>query len=204
MDLFVNTLIEWHIPNDEQPKSFVERILMIDAPLAEAITINIHDSRALPIRRSYTEIMDALIGNEARILQVDPHAALLCPEDEIKESHRRRRDEAWELIESLVCNEDRDLLLNKKTRGKLISALSITTGRKKKVIYKFLRRYWQAGRIKNALLPAFNKCGGPGKRRLAITPNSPKLGRPSALAKATGRSTRSRLPQRSRNDSTEG
>ncbi|HEV7378054.1 MAG TPA: Mu transposase C-terminal domain-containing protein [Pyrinomonadaceae bacterium] len=193
MNLFVNTLIEWHTPDDEQSKSYVERILMIDAFLTEIITINILDKRALPIARSYSEVVHALAANEARILQIDPYVPLLRPEDEIKENHLRRRDEAWGLIESLVANEDRAFLLNKKIRGRLIANLSITTSREKKVIYKFLRRYWQAGRIKNALLPTFNNCGGPGKRRLAITSDSPKLGRPSALAKATGQSIGIRL-----------
>jgi len=57
------------------------------------------------------------------------------------------------------------------------------------VIYKYLRRYWQAGRTKNALLPTFDKCGGRGKRRhpRTGTPESAaKLGRPSARAVSSG------------------
>lgn len=40
--------------------------------------------------------------------------------------------------------------------------------------------------MKNALLPAFNNCGGKGKRRIAQHPNAPKLGRKSALTNTAG------------------
>nr|MBA3241241.1 DDE-type integrase/transposase/recombinase [Acidobacteriota bacterium] len=53
-------------------------------------------------------------------------------------------------------------------------------------IYAYMRRYWQAGQIRNALLPAYARSGGKGKRRLARDGEehtASQLGKPSALAR---------------------
>jgi putative transposase len=186
MNLLINTLVEWYSADCNNDQPHIERVLCIDTFATEVIVIKLFDKRALPVRRSYDEINQAIAANEIRVLQSDPYASLSRPECDICESHRRRRDKAWELIERLVANTDKDFLLNSAKRGPLITALSRSSGRAKKLIYNYLRRYWQAGGMKNALLPAFNNCGGKGKRRIAQHPNAPKLGRKSALTKATG------------------
>lgn len=145
MSLLINTLIEWCRTDDNNSHPNIERVLWIDALSTEVIVIKLFDKRALPIRRSYGEIDQAIAANEIRVLQSDPHTILLRPETEICESHRNRRDKAWELIERLVVNTDKDFLLNSTKRGALISALSRSSGRAKKLIYNYLRRYWQAG-----------------------------------------------------------
>jgi putative transposase len=68
-------------------------------------------------------------------------------------------------------------------RGALLNAHEEKTGWTKKTIYKFLRRYWQGGQTKNALLPLYDKCGGKGKERQSS--NGVKRGRPSRLTKVT-------------------
>jgi putative transposase len=188
MRLFINMLVEWLLPADESVESHVERILWIDTISNEVITINIFDKNAFPKKRSREEIINAIRINEARILQTDPYAALMCPEENIKSVHRIRRDKAWALIAELLSKEDIHFLLDSSLRGPLIAAVARSKGCSKRTIYLFIRRYWQAGKIKNALLPAYSKCGGRGKRRLADNPDAPKLGRRSALAKATGQS----------------
>jgi hypothetical protein len=135
----------------------------------------------------------AISTNEARILQTDPYATLIRREEEIKSVHRDRRDKAWRLIEELLTKEDPAFLLDSSIRGPLIAAVARNKGCSKKTIYSFIRRYWQAGRIRNALIPAFDKCGGRGKRRLSDNPNASKLGRRSVSTKATGQQTGVRM-----------
>ena len=101
MNLLINMLIEWLSPVDESTESDVHRILWIDAPLTEVITIHVFGKRAFPIKRAYEEITHAIRSNGARILETDPYAVLIRPEEEIKKSHRERRDTAWKLIEEL-------------------------------------------------------------------------------------------------------
>jgi hypothetical protein len=193
MALLLNMLIEWPLLTCSQVKPHIERILWLDSSLSNVIVIRLFDKRALPIKRSYREIVDAIAANEARTLQTEPYLGLLRPEKEFKESHRRRRDSAWELIEELVVNVNPQFMLNPAVRGPIITSLSVSSGRTKRVIYNYLRRYWQAGGIRNALLPDFNKCGGRGKRRLSEDSNAPKLGRKSSLAKDRGCSTGIRI-----------
>lgn len=187
MNLLINMLIEWLLLEDESLKSHVDRILWIDAELIEVITINVFDKHAFPTSKAYGDITHAIRSNEARILQADPYATLIRPEEGIKSNHRERRDRAWKLIEDLLKKEDKRFLLDRSVRGPLIASTARNKGCSKRLVYSFLRRYWQAGRIKNALLPAFDKSGGRGKRRITDNPNAPKLGRRSALAKAVGR-----------------
>jgi putative transposase len=160
---------------------------LIDSATDEVIVIKLFDRCALPFKRTQNEIIQAISLNEAQVLQIDPYSSILRPENEIPESHRKYRDEAWELIKELSISDDKYFLLYKTKRGPIVASLARKTGRSKKVIYDYLRRCWQAGGMKNALLPAFDHCGGRGKRRLAKTPNSPKLGRKSAIAKTTGK-----------------
>jgi hypothetical protein len=186
MLLLLNTLIEWPQLIDDESRPHTERILWLDAYSSNVIVIKLFDKRALPVRRLYREIADAISANEARMLQTDPYSNLLRPESEIKEFHRKHRDAAWGLIEGLVANADLQFLLNPAVRGPIVRRLAKSSGRTKKIIYDYLRRYWQAGGIRNALLPAFYNCGGRGKRRLSEDSNAPKLGRKSSLSKAKG------------------
>jgi hypothetical protein len=186
MNLLVNTIIEWYPASDEQSQPQIERVLWVDASATEIIAIKLFDKYALPIKRLSNDIAQAIRAHEARILKTDPHLTLLRPESEISEASRRCRDGAWDLIEGLVMCADENFLTCPKIRGPLVTALAETTGSAKRVIYKYLRCYWQGGGMKNALLPAFDNCGGRGKRRLVENSSSLKLGRKSALAKATG------------------
>ncbi|MCP9496560.1 MAG: transposase family protein [Pyrinomonadaceae bacterium MAG19_C2-C3] len=111
---------------------------------------------------------------------------MLRPEADIDAKHRAYRDTAWNLIAPLVSDESAALQLFSSQHGSLIKRRCDETGRSKRLAYKYLRQYWQAGQTKNALLPAFDKCGGHGQRRLATTPQSPKLGRPSTRSRHTG------------------
>lgn len=195
MRLLVNSLIEWIPSNGGQLQPHLERILWIDSTSTEVIVIRLLDLRALPLKRAYSDIAQAITANEARILRADPYLALVRHENEISESHRKRRDHAWELIKELAVYPDKSFLLDSAKRGPIIAALSKSSGKSKKVIYGYLRRYWQAGGMKNALLPAFNNCGGRGKRRVVNDPTAPKLGRKSALSKATGNQHGIRITQ---------
>jgi hypothetical protein len=114
-------------------------------------------------------------------LEVDPYTVLLRPESTIPENHRQRRDRAWEIIAPIVESQEGEAFIE-SYRGSLVAEATKRTGSIKKTIYNYLRRYWQGGQTKNALLPLFEQCGGKGKERHS---SSCKLGRPSKLAKAT-------------------
>lgn len=182
MYLYVNMLIDWMTEN---PEPNIERVLWMNVDGTHVVMIDIFDLKALPVLREYGEIQEAIAVNEARVLEVDPYAILQQPEDDIPIDHRLFRDKAWESIAALI-EDPSGSLFDPQTRGPLVTAAAGCADCSDKTIYKRLRRYWQGGQTKNALLPRFDRCGGRGKERLQPESPSkaPKRGYPNALAKA--------------------
>ncbi|MUG92905.1 DDE-type integrase/transposase/recombinase [Scytonema sp. UIC 10036] len=176
MSLCVNMLLEWQ---NAEAKARIERVLWIDPSVTDVVTIEINNSKALPIWQKCQDLEAALTQRVVRILEVDPYSTLLCPESAIPESHRKYRDRAWSVIAPLFEGEG---VFNKNSRGSLVLAAVERTGRTKATIYSYLRRYWQGGQMKNALLPLFEKRGGPGIERQS---HGRKRGRPSSLSIVT-------------------
>ncbi|MBD2566593.1 Mu transposase C-terminal domain-containing protein [Anabaena lutea] len=178
MNLYVNMLLEWENTDTE---IYIERVLWIDSSGTDVVTIEISNSKALPKWQKSKELETAIASQEIRILKIDPYMGLLRPENTISDKHCQRRDRAWEVIAPLV-EGDIELIFNARDRGQLIEATVERTGCIKKTIYNYLRRYWQGGQTKNALLPLFDRCGAKGKERKV---SNCKRGRPSKLSKVT-------------------
>src|SRR5260221_1349569 len=151
MNLSINMLIEW-LSNDASP--LVERVLWMDASAEDIVTIDISlkNVRALPIWRKREEIEAGYATGSIRILDMDPFSILQRPEKEILEEQRKLREDAWAAIEPLVTDEATGQLdkagkiFDPNIRGPLIAAY----GKRKRLIYKYLRRFWQGGQTKNA------------------------------------------------------
>jgi hypothetical protein len=176
MNLYVNMLLEWY---DEQAKAHIERILWIDPSRTDVATIEINDPKALPKWQKCKDLENVIGNQEARFLEVDPYAELLRPENTIPEHYRQHRDDAWDVIESIVKSEN---VFDPRVRGRLVEEAVKRSGCSKATIYSYLRRYWQGGQTKNALLPLFDKRGGKGKERKS---DGQKRGRPSKLSQVT-------------------
>jgi putative transposase len=139
----------------------IERVLWLNQENLDVVTIELNNSTALPVWQKCLELETALTSGAINILDVDPYTSLLRKEDEIDEKHKTYRDQAWEVIAPLV--ETGEQIFLRSYRGPLIADAAKQTGRTIPVIYKYLRRYWVGGQVKNALLPHFDNCGGEGK-----------------------------------------
>jgi len=160
MDICINTLLE-HVDAAAQPS--IDRVIGFSADGCTVILINIH-REAMPRGCDRSDLDQRVAAGEMRLLNKDPHADLSSCEDEIPESHRKRRDRAWSLIKPIIDLPDGGAFKPKK-RGPVISRICRETGVSKWVVYMHLRRYWQGGMRRNALLPKFKNCGSPGKDR---------------------------------------
>ncbi|MBX7224342.1 MAG: transposase family protein [Blastocatellia bacterium] len=179
MFLKKNGLLEWL--DGEKPGPLM-RILWF-APDADQIAlIQVEGESVLPVFYRRDELETALAKGEARLVAEDPFSHLQQPETAISTHHRAIRNAAWEVIGPLVENETGRIFFP-ADRGPLVQQTHDRTGRSVVTIYKYLRRYWQGGQIRNALLPLFNRCGGPGKIRRTT---SAKRGRPARLTQAAG------------------
>lgn len=148
----------------------------------QVIVINLDDDHALPERRSRKEVERGLARGWIKRVADDRYTGFHRAEQDIPESHRRRRDQAWQWIAPLLAlAED---IFDASVRGPHIARREQETGVHRKYLYRHLRHYWQRGQMKNAVLPNYERCGGPGQRRNA---KPVKLGRKSRVEKATQR-----------------
>lgn len=161
MELYKNTLIEWPT---ETTTRHVERILWIKPDGTGMFTIDIFDPKAREIYRHTSDINADLETKAACILEDDPYASLIRPEEEIDPKHRQLRDKYWELIRPLVEDAGPELFIRHQ-RNSPIAQFIRERGLRKTTVYKGLRRFRQRGQTKNAFLPMFAWCGwkGPDK-----------------------------------------
>lgn len=155
MELYKNSLIEWCGDNGE---SHVERLLWIAPNGTDIFTIDIDDRKAWPALRNVSAIRSDLENQKARILEVDPYASVMRSEEEIDPKHRSQRDKYWQLLHPLV-EASVPRIFVRFSHDSPIHILVQALGVRKGTIYEQLRRYWQRGQTKNALLPAFEACG---------------------------------------------
>lgn len=184
MNLLKNTLVEW-VPVYTEVPPLIERILYIEDKTGFLITIDISSKNALPVQRKYEEVIQGVENGSAKILTCDPYSAKIAAEEDIHLKHKIKRDEAYEIIKPIVGLEGIDQYLPWK-RGKIITRIASETGKSKQHIYDLLRRFWQFGQTKNALLPLYKKSGAAGKRRFGTSANGKKLGKPSNKSKELG------------------
>jgi putative transposase len=183
MNLATNAVIVWQ---GNESRIHIERVLYIDLSGTNMVTIDINPEniKALPVWRKCEEVSIALAAGDARILDADPYVQ---PAQAISNQNRKHRDEIWEIIKPLIEVEDKeswtreDIFIPEK-RGPMIAKVSESSKRTKRLIYTYLRRYWQGGQIKNALIPHYHKSGGKGKERQV---NDRKRGRPRGVTEET-------------------
>lgn len=165
MYLAINELIQYD-------DGHIERILWVDDDNRIAYTIVIDTKSGLPILKKIFDILQDLKNGIASKITMDSTLSTIS-EDSLSEKSMKIRDTAWEIITQLVKAEP-DIYQREK-RGALIRSASAQYDVAIKTIYAHLRRYWQRGKNKNALLPEYYNCGGRGKEK---TIGILKIGRP--------------------------
>jgi len=170
----VNSYIEWL----EKPKSRIDVVLWIAPNRSNCVCIDTdHKNKcANPVRWSTADIEAALANGKARVISSVTANSLPVVKGPRLQDYLDHGEKAWKIIEPLVL----DLrIFHPKFRGKLISEHAKKTKVAANVILKNLRRYWQAGQNKAALLPYYANCGGSRKERRCT--DGVKRGRPSEI-----------------------
>ncbi len=171
--IFENMVLEWY--SEESDSRYIERILWLSPNRELVFSIEMDNEKALPIMKTYTECMAGLDAKLCK--QIDwINDSVPLTEDTLEEEHVQLREKAWEAIKDIVMAEPD--CFDSKLRGVLVREAQSKTGLHKSTIYRYIRRYWQGGKIKNALLPFYNNCGKPGADRGT---SEKKRGRPRKL-----------------------
>lgn len=188
MKIVVNMLIEWDEEEAEvlpETLRLVERVVDTLHDGEQIALMNIYGNTGFPVMRLRQDLCQAYDNGSIILLTIDPYSRIYRPENEIPENQRKIRDDAWKLVGE-VLQEAGKGIYREDVRGKAVKKIAVKYDKHEKVIYSYLRKCWQRGWTKNSLLPAYYKCGGRGKRRLAEIESATKLGRPSSLSKGDG------------------
>lgn len=145
----------------------------------QAIWIDIDSNTALPEQIAVVELEHLLLQRDMEPIS-DPFAEMVLREVAEGSVDQKKRDKAWSMLADVVHDPQ---LFMPRARGRIARGVMERHGVTKQTVYRLLRRYWQRGMCKNALLPDYINSGARGKRR---TPSKAKLGRPRIVREGKG------------------
>lgn len=151
-----------------------ERVLWINPENDLTVLIDVDSPDALPYFISKIILDELLVSENVEISSIDPWAVAIT-ESSLSEKDKKIRDAAWEVIKDIVSSSNEPNIFHRKGRSEYIGKACKEHNSTPRTVYKYLRKYWQRGKIENALLPDYGNCGGQGKQR---TVGDKKLGRP--------------------------
>lgn len=173
--LYTNEVIRW-LPNQNQ-EELLERVLWVGPDMGKIVVIQLLNDKALPMWRDLNEVLESLHKTTAVKTIFDERHQLQIEED-LTDKYRNHRDKAWEIISELISSNDEPHIYSPSYRGQRILEICEKYHCTKTTIYQYLRRYWQGGKTKNALLPHYWNCGAPGQAKKDSTV---KRGRPKKI-----------------------
>ncbi len=133
--------------------------------------IAIDEDKGLPERVYFDECNSW--SDEGRLEKIpDPYSYLQGESWDQASSNYLESQRNYELIKPIVEGEG---AFDKRIRASRLNQVIAESGKGKPTLYRLLRRYWQRGQIRNALLPDYKNSGAGGKRRNFTTS---KAGRP--------------------------
>lgn len=127
----------------------------------------------MPAVFSLNDIESQLLDGTLQRQQTDAYLKAVS-ESEISDAHKAIRDSIWANMEWIVSQEP--AVFDRTKRGEMFAALE-SQGIGQRSIYRYLKRYWQRGKNKNAFLPDYQNSGGRGKEK---TVADKRIGRPPA------------------------
>ena len=146
--LVVNKLIS-NITEDNQ--KVVERLLWLDSTKEIGFFININ-SNELPYAKSIVEIEIGISESRITLESQDPFYRIINDED-IPDKHLKVREKAWEVIKDIIILEP--MIYDPSERRKLILKVCSKFNVHESTVMRYLKKYWQRGKTKNALLPDY-------------------------------------------------
>ncbi|WP_163370511.1 Mu transposase C-terminal domain-containing protein [Endozoicomonas acroporae] len=149
------------------------RILWTDEKSDLVACIAVEDDKGMPELMPYAELSSLVSEGIVSKSENDTYSTWPL-ETSLSASQRSKRDNNWELIEPLVLSGPQ--IFFSEERVSLLREKSKTSGAGLPTLYRLLRRYWQRGLCKNALLPDYRNCGAKGQSKQA---GEVKRGRPS-------------------------
>jgi hypothetical protein len=158
----------------------LERILWINDNHTYCYTIVIETSKLKINIYNMDVLYEDCDANSIKVLIKDPTYKVML-EDKISNKCKHLMDKMYGIVEYLASEKNEPDIFNENTRRKKILDAVEKFKSSEPTIYKYLRLYWQGGKLKQSLIPQYNKCGGKGKEKKLT---DKKIGRPTGTPKS--------------------
>ncbi|CAM3938072.1 Mu transposase C-terminal domain-containing protein [Cohnella lubricantis] len=164
MLIVVNSIIERL--NEDLEVVEMLRVLWMDDVREQVVVVNIDDHRNMsyPYFIRYEEIVREIQEKKSRLSELETDMRLLSPDEIYLNKYKENRDRRWNLIKDIAIQEPEIYI--SESRGKLIHEVYSLSGKSKKVIRDYLKKYWFYGKSINGLLDNYFDCGIPGEQRV--------------------------------------
>jgi hypothetical protein len=149
------------------------RVLWIDRERALAYTFELGLPHSQPRAVPLQALADDVLGQRARLLLEDPYAAP-PPPPMLPQKYRDLQAKAWDIVAGL--HGQVPALYQPRERAAMVARCAEQHGVSRPSVLRYLRRFWERGQTKAALLPDYGNSGARGKTRGAS--EGVKRGRP--------------------------
>lgn len=161
----------------------VMRIVYVNRLSSILFVIDMDEGSRWPYPIKVEEIMIAIADGEVTLLIEDPYFRHVFEED-LSNAEKQRRDRAWEVISYVFQHvEYEEHLYLRKYRQRAIDHSVANLRVSKNTVKSYLIEYWRGGKVRNALLPTYYKCGAKGKDKRV---GKVKRGRPRKYGERKG------------------
>ncbi|MEK3997141.1 MULTISPECIES: Mu transposase C-terminal domain-containing protein [Psychrobacillus] len=157
MQLFENTIIQFENISDQE--LVLERILWISEDRSKVVLMNIMNRKKMqfPYFRSYQDLIQLIEDGVASTYNLEPDIRLIKANQEYSKRHIDNRDIKWEIIKSIVMKEPE--IYYPESRGLMVREVMKITGKQRKTIHEWIKKYWFYGKSINGLLNNYFDCG---------------------------------------------
>lgn len=162
--LTVNNLIRYLDGSSAKPE--IVRIVYLNGSNDEAFVMDLCTNKGFPEFCRVSSIVSDLELGKAEIMTDDPWATSVKNTD-LTDIEKELRDRAWNIIRNLADPSNEPTIFYKKQRNKLFANVMKEYEILPRSLHKYMRRFWQRGKVKNALLPDYKNSGAAGKERSA-------------------------------------
>lgn len=167
--LQINQLVEFFDAAKGIEKVF--RVLHVDSLYEDVALIDVLAQKGvMPIWMKCEKLSELIEHGQGRIAKSNVFAPPPFNSEVLNSAKfikfREKRDESWSIIEPIVTGENAFHSLFPIPRARLIKKAARTNNVTTQKVYNLLRRYWQRGQTRNALIPDYFRCGGRGKFRV--------------------------------------
>lgn len=142
----------------------LERILWISGDYKYMYTIELNVDKLVAYYRQINDFQNKF-DNGVISYYCDSNISSFIEGEKISEKSRKLLENSWNIIKYVTDEKNIPNIYDERLRGKILKDAIEKFGVSKATIYKYLRKYWQGGKIKIALLPELYKCGGKGKEK---------------------------------------